>query len=71
MQDYIDEIHEDAERIIRKMNTLSHDLVLLGSEMEKVELFEKFRHLSAEKELDGDTIAVEVLSWAYERLAEF
>lgn len=70
MQDYIDEIHEDAERLIKRMNTISHDLVLLGTEMEKVEIFEKFRQLIAEKELEGDIIAVEVLSWAYDKLGE-
>lgn len=70
MQDYDDEIHEDVERVFRKINTLAHDLVLLGSEIERIDFFDKFRQLIAEKDLEGDTIAVEVLSWAYEQLAE-
>lgn len=70
MQDYIDELHEDADRIIKRMNTAAHDLALIGSEIERFEIFEKFRELIAQKELDGDVIAVEVLAWAYDQLAE-
>jgi hypothetical protein len=68
--DYIDEINEDAQRIFAKINQQTHDLMLLGSEIQRVEFFDAFRKLMTEKEFEGDTTAVEVLSWAYERLGE-
>lgn len=68
--DYIDELNHDAERIFAKINQQGHDLMLLGSEIQRAEFFDVYRALMAEKELEGDTIAVDVLSWAYERLGE-
>jgi len=70
MQDYVDELHEDSERLIKKVNTSLHDLVLIGQEIERFDLMESFRGLITEKELLGDDLAVEVLSWAYEKLSE-
>ena len=70
MDDYLDELNKDVERVISRMNGAAHDLVLMGAEIERIELFEHFRALMAEKEVMNDTIAVEVLSWAYERLAD-
>lgn len=68
--DYVDELTHDAERLFAKINQQAHDLMLIGSEIQRVEFFDVFRSLMAEKELEGDTIAVDVLSWAYERLGE-
>lgn len=68
--EYIDELNHDAERIFAKINQQAHDLMLLGSEIQRIEFFDVLRALMAEKEFEGDTIAVDVLSWAYERLGE-
>lgn len=68
--EYIDELNSDAERLFAKINQQAHDLMLLGSEIQRIEFFDVFRSLMAEKEFEGDTIAVDVLSWAYERLGE-
>jgi hypothetical protein len=70
MDDYLDELHKDIERVIDKMSGAAHDLVLMGAEVERIEFFEHLRELIAEKDLAGDQIAVEVLSWAYEKLAD-
>lgn len=70
MDDYLDELNRDVERVISRMNGAAHDLVLMGAEIERIEIFEHLRSLIAEKDLAGDTIATEVLSWAYERLAD-
>jgi hypothetical protein len=70
MEDYLVELHEDVERMFQKINQSSHDLVLLGQEIERVEIFDGLRALIIEKESSDDDIAVQVLSWAYERLSE-
>lgn len=70
MDDYLDELDSDVERIISRMNTSAHDLVLIGAEMERIIIFSKYRKLMNDKELAGDRIAVEVLSWAYDQLGE-
>lgn len=68
--DYEDELNHDVQRLLAKINQNAHDLVLLGSEIQRLEFFNLFRELMAEKEMHNDLIAVEVLSWAYEKLAE-
>lgn len=70
MQDYIEELHEDSERIIKRVNSYLHDLVLLGQEIERIDMMEVMRDMITEKDVLGDQIAVDVLTWAYERLAE-
>lgn len=42
----------------------------LGEDRQRIEFFESLRELIREKDVSGDAVAVEVLSWAYERLAE-
>lgn len=68
--DYQDELNSDAQRLFARINQSSHDLLLIGSEIQRVDFFNMFRQLMAEKEMANDIIAVEVLSWAYERLSE-
>lgn len=41
----------------------------LGEDRQRIEFFAGLRGLIAEKDRAGDSVAVEVLSWAYERLA--
>lgn len=42
----------------------------LGEDRQRVEFFDVLRNLIIEKESEGDEIAVKVLCWAYDRLAE-
>lgn len=42
----------------------------LGEDRQRVEFFDVLRNLILEKETEGDEIAVKVLCWAYDRLAE-
>lgn len=64
------ELHEDSERLIKRVTSSLHDLVLLGQEIERAEIMELFRELITEKEVLGDQIAVDVLAWAYDRVAD-
>lgn len=41
----------------------------LGEDRQRIEFFHGLRELIAEKDKAGDSVAVEVLSWAYEYLA--
>lgn len=70
MEDYLEELKRDTERVISKIYGASSDLVLMGADIQRIEFFEEFRKLLLEKEMTNDRIAVEVLSWAYERLAD-
>jgi hypothetical protein len=70
VEDYLDELKRDTERVIAKIYGSASDLVLMGSDIQKIEFFEEFRKLLTEKELANDRVAVEVLSWAYDRLAD-
>lgn len=42
----------------------------IGEDRQRIEFFDVLRSLIIEKETAGDKIAVEVLCWAYERIAE-
>ena len=68
--DYTEELNQDAQRLFARINQQAHDLMLIGSEIQRAEFFDAFRLLMAEKELEGDTIAVDVLAWCYDRLGE-
>ncbi len=63
-------IHEDMHNLLTKQYGISLDIAELGSMAEKVRIFEKLRSLIAEKERVQDDVAVAVLGWAYDRLAE-
>ena len=41
----------------------------LGEDRQRIEFFDVLRKLIVEKDAEGDSIAVEVLCWAYERLS--
>lgn len=63
-------IHEDLHNLLSRQYSISLDISELGAMAEKVRVFEKLRSLIAEKERVQDDVAVAVLSWAYERLAD-
>ena len=65
---------EDIPREYTRLNGSLFDIIdtaiRLGEDKHRLELFKIFRDLIREKDLAGDAIAVEVLSWAYEKLAQ-
>ena len=42
----------------------------LGRNRMRVEFFQRLQMLAHERDVSGDEIAVDVLNWAYEKLAE-
>lgn len=68
--DNLDELREDAEFVINKIYGSASDLLIMGGQMERIKFFESFRDLIGEKIAQQDEIAVEVLSWAYQKLAD-
>ena len=42
----------------------------LGEDRQRIEFFDILRKLIMEKDMAGDEIAVQVLSWAYDRLTQ-
>jgi hypothetical protein len=65
---------EDIDFELEKLEAYAVDGIRraeqLGEDRQRIEFFEKLRELIAEKDKAGDTVAVEVLSWVYERLSE-
>ena len=65
-----EEILYQAESLIKKTGNLGEDLFSLGIAYERIAMFDKFRALMHQKDLMNDQIAIEVLNWAYQLLAE-
>lgn len=61
-------MREDS--IKRSMERLVQAGIQLGKDRQRVEFFQAFRLLMHEKDVAGDQIAVDVLSWAYAKLAQ-
>ena len=65
---------EDIDFELEKLEAYAVDQVRraeqLGEDRQRVEFFEKLRELIGEKDAAGDSVAVEVISWVYERLSE-
>ena len=66
----IDEIEIRSRQLLRKIDDVTADLYSLGGLEERLAFMSKFRELITEKDLAGDQVAVDVLNWALERLAE-
>jgi hypothetical protein len=66
----LDEIDQQYEVIKSTVEYQIHKAFCLGEDRQRVEFFEILRKLMLEKDMAGDEIAVEVLSWAYDRLAK-
>jgi hypothetical protein len=65
---YADEINLD---LIEAMDRSDIDEVIeISTLQERGRLFENLSNLIKEKDAEGDTIAVEVLSWAWEQLSQ-
>jgi len=66
----IDEIEIRSRQLLQKIDDVTADLYSLGGLEERLAFMSKFRELIAEKDLAGDQVAIDVLNWALERLAE-
>lgn len=64
------QLTEDISYVINRMYGASTDLVEMGSQLQRIKFFDALRCLIAEKESDNDELAVAVLDWAYQRLAD-
>lgn len=67
----------DSEEILLELNKLINYVGPAGEQIfdlaigyNRIEMFEKLRTLIHQKDLAGDQVAVEVLSWAWQALAE-
>ena len=67
--DTFDEIEERVAELYSKIDGINAELFTLGAAEERLDFFEKLRDLIAEKIAENDTIAADVLGWAYEQLA--
>jgi hypothetical protein len=65
---------EDIDFELEKLEAYAVDNIRraeqLGEDRQRVEFFERLRELIGEKDKAGDQIAVDILSWVYERLSE-
>jgi hypothetical protein len=66
----IEDIEARVNELFQKSDDLNAELYTLGGMAERMVFFEGLRELLAEKDLAGDAIAVDVLSWAWDRLAD-
>lgn len=66
----IEEVEARVEELYQKNEDLIAELYTLGAVSERMEFFSHLRELISEKELVNDLVAVNVLGWAYERLAD-
>jgi hypothetical protein len=66
----IEEIEIRLMELFQKGDDLNADIYTVGALSQRLEFFAKLRDLILEKESSNDTIAADVLGWAYERLSE-
>jgi hypothetical protein len=65
-----DEIDINLDGIKKRLSEHLDRAEELGEDRQRIEFFDALRSLIMEKDSEGDEIAVKVLCWAYERLAE-
>lgn len=66
----VDDIEIRSRQLLQKIDDVTADLYSLGGLEERLAFMSKFRELITEKDLAGDQLAIDVLNWAWERLAE-
>lgn len=66
----VDDIEVRSRQLLQKIDDVTADLYSLGGLEERLSFMSKFRELITEKDLAGDQLAIDVLNWAWERLAE-
>jgi hypothetical protein len=64
-----DEIEEQLVKIRNSTEINIDELMKLSAFQERVRLFEKLRWLIQQKDSSNDTIAAEVLAWAWKELS--
>jgi hypothetical protein len=66
----VEDIEIRSRQLLQKIDDVTADLYSLGGLEERLALMSKFKELIAEKDLSGDQVALDVLNWAWEKLAE-
>jgi hypothetical protein len=66
----MDEFSEQEMQMKKSLEHLTKVSEDLGRNRMRAEFFERLRMLAHEKDVSGDEISVDVLNWAYEKLAE-
>ena len=64
-----EEILQYSAKIIEQIGPIGEDIFSLGVQYEKIFLFQKLRDIMQEKDLAGDQLAVQMLSWIWDQLA--
>lgn len=65
-----EEILQDLNKLINVVGPAGEQIFDLAIAYERIHFFEKFRALLSQKDLANDQIAVDVLNWAYQLLAD-
>lgn len=65
-----EEILHEVTRLINVIGPAGEQIFDLALAYERIQFFEKFRALLAQKDLANDQIALDVLNWAYQLLSE-
>ena len=65
-----EEIQREIDYLVNWFGPAGEKLHELSVASERIYLFEKLRNLIMQKDLAGDQIAVEVLSWAWQLMSE-
>jgi hypothetical protein len=66
-----EEILQHAHKLTDSAGLYGEELFSLGCQYEKIAIFIKLRDLIMEKDIAGDQMAVEMLSWTYDQLANY
>ena len=67
--DSIEDIESRVDELFQKSEDLSSEIYTLGAMAERHEFFAHLRELIHEKEMAGDEVAAQVLSWAWQELS--
>lgn len=65
----IEDIESRIDELFQKSDDINSEIYTLGALSERHEIFAHLRELIHEKEMQGDEIAAQVLSWAWQELS--
>jgi hypothetical protein len=65
-----EEILHELTRLINVVGPAGEEIFDLSMGYQRILFFEKFRALLAQKDMANDQVALDVLNWAYQLLAE-
>jgi hypothetical protein len=66
---YLDELQQDIDQIRNSADMNIDELMRLSAIQERVKIFNQLRDMIQEKDTNNDTIAADVLAWAWDRLS--